>query len=55
MKCQKKILNFLTLFFMQFLLILENITFLVMIGNMASMIKVWLVFKFKFSTMIVFF
>ena len=55
MKCQKKILNFLTLFFMQFLLILENITFLVMIGNMVSMIKVWLVFKFKFSTMIVFF
>ena len=55
MKCQKKILNFLTLFLMQFLLVLENITFLVMIGYMVSMIKVWLVFKFKFSTMIVFF
>ena len=28
---------------MQFLLLLENITFLVMIGNMVSMIKVWLI------------
>ena len=55
MKCQFFFFNFLTLFLMQFLLVLENITFLVMIGNMVSMIKVWLVFKFKFSTMIVFF
>ena len=28
---------------MQFLLLLKNITFLVMIGNMVSMIKFWLV------------
>ena len=28
---------------MQFQLLLENITFLVMIGNIVSMIKVWLV------------
>ena len=27
---------------MQFLLLLENITFLIMIGNMVSMVKVWL-------------
>ena len=36
-------LNFLTLFLMQFLLLLENIIFLVMIGDMVSMIKVQLV------------
>ena len=28
---------------MQFLLLLENITFLVMIENMVSMIKIWVV------------
>ena len=49
MKCQKKksILNFLTLFLMQFLLLLENITFLVMIGNIVSMIKVLIVLSLK--------
>ena len=36
-------MNFKILFLMQFLLLLENITFLVMIGNMVSMIKVWLI------------
>ena len=40
---KKRILNFLTLFLMQFLLLLENIIFLVMIGDMVSMIKVRLV------------
>ena len=30
---------------MQFQLLWENITFLVMIENMVSMIKVWLVFS----------
>ena len=52
MKCQKKDFNI--LFLMQFLLLLKNITFLVMIGNMVSMIKVLVSFKFKSGTMIVF-
>ena len=45
MKCQKKKKkkDFKILFLMQFLLLLENITFLVMIGNMVSMIKVCLI------------
>ena len=47
-------LNFLTLFPTQFLLLSEYISFLVMIGNMVSMIKVLVSFKFKFGTMIVF-
>ena len=40
---KKKKKDFKILFLMQFLLLLENITFLVMIGNMVSMIKVWLI------------
>ena len=52
MKCQKKDFNI--LFLMQFLLLLKNITFLVMIGNMVSMIKVLVSFNFKFGTIIVF-
>ena len=40
---KKKKKDFKILFLMQFLLLLENITFLVMIGNMVSMIKVCLI------------
>ena len=42
-KKKKKKKDFKILFLMQFLLLLENITFLVMIGNMVSMIKVCLI------------